>query len=257
MKKILFIAVVAFAFMACGGGNNGAELPSKDKKAFNKVTVEALDLVGQSSASVDKYLSDAGFKKAPNVTLENAPKRVKGQFKALAEEAEVMYIYGIDPDDYNMTEEEGIALFNKTIKKNSIIVVYAMYEGDKLAMLESSVIVQWAKGNSRIYTDVSDELYKQIPEDAVQVIWKGVINGKNEYAKQDEFVAAIAAAEDGIAAQEQGIAINAITAAGYDGFVYIGVWHNPTEKERNEMESAGFLPYAVASFGVGDIAASM
>ena len=255
MKKILFIAVVAFAFMACGGGNNGAELPSKDKKAFNKVTVEALDLVGQSAANVDKTLSDAGFQKVTVPTA--APKRVKGQFKALAEEAEVMYIYGIDPADFDMEEEEGIAVFNKTIKKNSIIVVYAMYVGDKLEMLESSVIVQWAKGNSRIYTDVSDGLYKQIPEDAVQVIWKGVTSGKNEYAKQDEFVAAIAAAEDGIVAQEQGIAINAITAAGYDGFVYIGVWQNPTEKERNEMEMDGFLHYAVASFGVGDIAGFM
>lgn len=52
MKKFLLMAMVAVAFMACN--QNGASVPSSDKKAVKAVTTDAVSMVGQDPAKVEK-----------------------------------------------------------------------------------------------------------------------------------------------------------------------------------------------------------
>ena len=244
------MAMIAVAFMACGD-KNGANLPSKDKAAINEVTVEAVAMIGDDAASVDKALLAAGYTKA-DISMMSAPKRIQRKFQApAAKEEEQAYVYGIDPK-YLTEEEEDAAAFNKALKNGSIIIVYVMYVGDKLYAIESVTMAQCAKGASRLYTDISDGLYKQIPADAADKYWSGA-SEKKSYTKQEEFVADITAAEDGIVAQEQGYAITGVSAAGYEGFFYQGAWADPDAETKEYMEEEGNLPYAVAAVAVADV----
>lgn len=261
MKKILFMAVIAVAFMACGE-KNGANLPSKDKKAMDKVTVQAIEMIGQSAASVEKALLNAGFVKTnidPMGDPMGAPKRMKHKFQAPAASSttEVMYVYGVDPEKFSDEDEDAnVAAFNSALKKGSIIVAYAVFAGDKLYGIECIAVAKCAKGASSMYTNISDGMFAEIPSDALMSKWEGAI-AKKSYTKQNEFVAAIAAAEDGITAQEQGYAVTAAVGSAYEGFVYVGQWADPDAATKAEMEKDGYLPYVTAIFAVFDINAAM
>jgi len=257
MKKILFMAVIAVAFMACGE-KNGANLPSKDKKALDKVTVQAIEMIGQSAASVEKALLNAGFVKS-DIDLMGAPKRMERKFQAPAASTttEVMYVYGVDPEKFADDDEDAsVAAFNSALKKGSIIVAYVVFTGDKLYGIECIAIAQCAKNASRMYTDISDGLYAEIPDNALMSQWEGEI-AKKTYTKQNEFVAAIAAAEDGITAAEQGYAVTAAVGSAYEGFVYVGQWADPNAADKAQMEKKGYLPYVTAMLAVLDINALM
>ena len=257
MKKILFMAVIAVAFMACGE-KNGANLPSKDKKALEKATVQAIELIGQSAASVEKALLNAGFVKT-DIDLMGAPKRMKHKFQAPAASSttEVMYVYGADPEKFSDEDEDAnVAAFNSALKKGSIIVAYVVFAGDKLYGIECIAIAQCANGASRMYTDISDGLFAQIPDNALMSQWEGAI-AKKSYTKQNEFVAAIAAAENGITAEESGYAVTGAVGSAYEGFLYAGQWADPDAATKAEMEKDGYLPYVTAMFAVLDISALM
>lgn len=257
MKKILFMAVIAVAFMACGD-KNGANLPSKDKKALDKVTVQAIEMIGQSAASVEKALLNAGFVKS-DIDLLGAPKRMERKFQAPAASTttEVMYVYGIDPEKFADDDEDaGIAAFNSALKKGSIIVAYAVFGSDKLLAIECIAVAKCAKGASSMYTNISDGMFAEIPSDALMSKWEGAI-AKKSYTKQNEFVAAIAAAEDGITAQEQGYAVTAAVGSSYEGFLYQGIWTDPDAETKAKMEKDGYLPYVTAMLAVVDINAAM
>ena len=61
MKKFLFVAALAVAFMAC---DNKAEMPKQEQKAMKAATVEVVDMIGTAKpADVLKVLLDAGFEK--------------------------------------------------------------------------------------------------------------------------------------------------------------------------------------------------
>ena len=248
MKKILFMAMIAIAFMACGE-KNGANLPSKDKAAISAITVDATALVGKDAAAVDKALLAAGFQKAD--ASASAPERLKGKFNAPAASGIEYYVYGIDPK-VAMSETEDIPAFNKAIANGSIIVAAVLFDNNKAYQIGSNISVKCAKGDSRAYTDISDGLYKQIPAEALQSKWAGSVDEKN-FTKQDEFVAAIAAAENGVAAEEYGYAVTAASAAGYEGFYYTGEWGDPDAETKAAMQKDGYTPYANALVFVVDI----
>ena len=252
MKKILFMAMIAVAFMACGGDQNGATLPSKDKAAINKVTVEGTALIGQNAAAVDKALTAAGYTKVDDASLVSAPKRVQAKFNAPAATEEMAYfVYGIDPK-VAMSENEDVAAFNKALAKGSIIMVAVAYVNDKMYQMASNTSIKCSKEDSRVYTDISDGLYKQIPAEALQSKWQGATTAK-KYSKHDEFVADIAAAEDGITAQEIGYAVTNVTAAGAEGLYYQGMWMDPTAETKAAMEKEGYTPYANATVYIVDV----
>ena len=251
MKKILLIAAVAIAFMACE--SNGASVPSKDKKAAEKATISVVNQIGADAATVEKSLTDAGFEKVPAELIpewEEAPKRMKGKVnKAKAAYTEDLFIYGIDVESLN-SEDQGVSAMNKALKKGTIIFAYAMYYDGKLLGVETVIYIKAAKGASKIYTDSSDGLFATIPADALLSEWTGLIDEK-ESTDHAAFVAAVAAAEGAIEAEEQAYAI---TSASYDGFFYMGAWYFPSDADKEEMAKEGLDAYALAQFLVVDVA---
>ena len=257
MKKILLMAVAAIALMACN--SNNAEMPANDKKAMNAATVQALAQIGQSTATVEKSLLDAGFVKAE--VPASAPKRMKqfNKLQAPAAATQAYYVYNIEAADLDLEDDAMAAKQNAILKKGkAIIIAVAVYSDDKLAMLTTTAIVAAKKGANKNYVTVSDGLYQQIPSDALAVQWQGTIDEK-EYKDQADYAAAIAAAEESaMTANEVEIVIKGIsTFGGYEGFGYMGMFTFPTEKEIADQAKEGCDPYAAIVYAVADIAAMM
>lgn len=255
MKKILLMAMAAIAFMACENNGGGTNLPSKDKAAVDKVSAGAVALIGENPGKVQQALTSAGFVKAEESIFE-APRRIQGKLKAPADALPSdYYVYGVDPKDIQkeVSETEAEAAIQKALEKGAVIITSATFLSNELYIMESYVMLKWEKNCSRIYTDASDALYNKMPANAVQKQWQGSI-GKTIYEKHNEFVAAIAAAEDGIEANESGAALTSLTDI--EGFAYGASWAEPGEEDRENMELFdGSLPYAVASFVVGNVSA--
>lgn len=260
MKKMLLMAAVAVMLMACNG--NGASLPSKDKKAVEKVALEALAQIGQPAATVDKALTDAGFVKAEAPAA--APKKMKAaiqnKFKAPADESvEVYYVYNIDAADMELEGDAAAAKFNSILKKGkAIIVAYVVYYNDKVVMIGSETMVAAKSGQYKLYTDVSDAWYAKIPADAMYKQWEGGTT-KKDYTDHAEFVADIAAATEGIEADEVGYAITKMdmTTGAMEGFVYDGMWVDPDEEVKKQEAQNGFDPYCMMVTVVADASAVM
>ena len=253
MKKILLMAMVAFAFMACEGGN-GAEMSSKEKKAVDAATVSAVSQIGNSPAAVDKALTAAGYKKA-DASVANAPKRIKSAYmKAAAATTEVIYLYGIEPKDLELAEKDQIAKQNQILAAgNSVIIVYAIFVDDKLAMMETNVIAPKKEKINQNYATTSDNFYAQIPANAQQSQWMGMI-AQNRYEDHAKFIAAVVAAQ-AIEAQESALVLMSANqqTEEYDGYAYAAMLQNPDEDEVKAIEKDGMTPYVLMTYGVVDL----
>ena len=269
MKKILLVAMVAFAFMACSSDKNGASVPSGDKKAVKAVTAEAVDLVGESPAKVDKSLTAAGFKKVEASELEKvvarAQARVKKQKAHTAEgEVEVTYVYNYPDNFWNISEEEEVTAYVKSLfaKGKCLVMVVAVYVDDKLTALSTNVMAPIKDGISLLYAENSDALYAQLPAINGQTsFWEGHIysgeSGK-DYTDHAAYVAAVTAAKS-IDAEEWGYAITNMdmTAGSFEGFGFYAVWVLPDDEDQSEMEEEMGFAYAYGNFSVVDYASLM
>lgn len=261
MKKILLVAMVAFAFMACN--QNGASVPSNDKKAVKAVTTEAVSLIGEAPASVDKSLQKAGFVQADNDFLKVAKRatgaRVAQKFNEVAP-VEVAYIYNL-PENYNeMTNKEGEAYIKSLLAKGECLaIVQAMFVEDKLVALSTSVLAPIKDNINLLYTESSDGLFKQLPPvDGKLTMWQGVIGAKEEksYTDHAQYVADIAAAQ-AIEAQEMGMTVKQNATTGEpEGFGFMCMWMNPSEEEQASMEEDDGFIGAMGEFAVVDYAYS-
>jgi len=247
MKKILWMAVAAVLFMACDGSKNGAEMPEKDKQVVDKVTSGMVAQIGKKQADVEAYLDQAGFIKVGE-EQEIAPKHLQRKHRAPAEveasSVQVTYVYGITKEEYAMSDQAAIAARqNEILKKgNAIVIVYAMYQNDKLMMVESSVAVAANKKANTFYTGISDKYYDALPSTAQSISWQGATGAKRDklYDKHDEYVAEIAAAES-ITATEMGVAV--LDASTYLGYGYLVNFQNPDEDEKAEQAKSGYDPF--------------
>lgn len=247
MKKILLMAMVAFAFMACNG--NGADVPSKDQKAIDAATVQAPSLIGQAPAAVDKALVKAGFTQADvefaRVAKRHLPARAP-QMQNAEEPVQVTYLYNIT-EEMMKDESKGIPYANSVLAKgNCIVIVAAMYVEDKLAGIGCNVMVPMKDNCSLIYTTVSDGLFKQMPKiDNVYATWQGQV-GETVYADHAAFVSSIAAAK-AVEANEQGAYMG-------KGYCYAGYWGYPDEAEIAARQAKNEGIFADCSMFVIDLA---
>ena len=249
MKKILLMAMVAFAFMACNG--NGADAPSKDQKAIDAATVQAPSLIGQAPEAVDKALVKAGFTQADvefaKVAKRHLPARAP-QMQNAEEPVEVVYLYNITEDIMeNEDQSKSIAYVNSVLAKGDCIVIaMAMYLEDKLAGIACDVMVPMKDSCSLIYTTVSDGLFKQMPKiDNVYATWQGQV-GKEMYTDHAAFVAALAAAK-AVEANEMGSYME-------KGYCYVGHWGYPDEAEIAARQAKNEGIFAECSMFVIDLA---
>ena len=162
MKKLLVL--VAFAFLAC---NEGASVPSKDKKAAKAVTSQAFDLLGSDAATVDKALTDAGYVELKesnmNGVVARALKKVRKGIKAESS-AQVVYIYNLPQDYEKMTQEESVKYIKDLMDKGECLyVVVVRYSNNKMNMLSTRVIAPLKDNINLLFTEVSDEEYKKMP----------------------------------------------------------------------------------------------
>lgn len=250
MKKFLFVAALAIAFVACN--QNEAGTPNGDKKAIAAASVDAAALVGQAPAAVDKALKAAGYTKLEVPAEEAKLPKFAGKFKApqfKAEDENATYeYYGYGVPGTVMDDATEAKLYEQVKNGKSIVVVMVMYVEDKMYMIETSYMTGLAKDVNLIYTETSDKLYKLIPENAAQTMWQGYI-GETAYKAQTEYVAAIAAAE-AVEAYETGAALLTMDPT---GFVYVGMWVNPDEETQAEMQKTYGVAYVLGQFMVGDI----
>ena len=245
MKKILLMAVVAVAFMACK--SNGADMPKADKSAMSAVTTNAVSQLGESSAKVEKNLVDAGFVKVKGGKLPTfAPALKKAQLKAADGAVQVMYAYNL-PENYGeMDEEEAVAYINKIMAKGETCIMVAVsFEDDELSGMATAYIVPVKKNINLFYTEISDDLYSQLPKQSAWVGYAAEPGEKegDEYLDHKKFVSKVAAAE-AIQTEESAECLN---------YGYAGVWANPDEEQQAELEKAGFTtPIAIGAYMIAN-----
>ena len=260
MKKLLVLAMVAFAFLAC---NEGASVPSKDKKAAKAVTSQAFDLLGSDAAKVDKALTDAGYVELKesnmNKVVARALKKVRKGIKAQSSE-QVMYIYNLPQDYEKMTEEESTEYVKGLLDKGECMyVVMVMYSNDKMIMLSTQVIAPLKNNINLLFTEVSDEEYKKMPA-GISVAgqttqqWIGYIfsgDEEKEFTDHAELVAAVAKAKT-IGVEEEAYSVTKIDLASGEpeGIAYFNSWTNPDEEEQEYLlKEHGFVS-AIGAFSV-------
>ena len=260
MKKLLVLAMVAFAFLAC---NEGASVPSKDKKAAKAVTSQAFDLLGSDAAKVDKALTDAGYVELKesnmNKVVARALKKVRKGIKAQSS-AQVMYIYNLPQDYEKMTEEESTEYVKGLMDKGECLyVVTVRYSNDKMAMLSTRVLAPLKDNINLLFTEVSDEEYKKMPE-GISVEgkkmqhWAGYTfsgDEDKEFTDHAELVAAVAKAK-AIEVEEEAYSVTKVdlTTGNPEGVAYYNSWTNPDEEEQESMLKENGFVAAVGSFTV-------
>ncbi len=260
MKKLLVLAMVAFAFLAC---NEGASVPSKDKKAAKAVTSQAFDLLGSDAATVDKALTDAGYVELKesnmNGVVARALKKVHKGIKAESSE-QVMYIYNLPQDYEKMTEEESTEYVKGLMDKGECMyVVVVRYSNDKMAMLSTRVLAPLKDNINLLFTEVSDEEYKKMPE-GISVEgkkmqhWAGYTfsgDEDKEFTDHAELVAAVAKAK-AIEVEEEAYSVTKVnlTSGDPEGIAYYNSWTNPDEEEQESMLKENGFVAAVGSFTV-------
>lgn len=257
MKKFLLMAMVAVAFMACN--QNGASVPSSDKKAVKAVTTDAVSMVGQDPAKVEKILTSAGFTKveSTDATAKVIARYVRSPKAKAAEEVSVQYVYNL-PADYVSMGEEAVLQYvqNLLAKGECLVVVYTIYKDNKLMVVSTSVFAPLKDDINLLYTQNSDGLFAQLPAlNGTTSFWQGNIQeGEKSYTDHAEYVATIAAAQ-AILADEQGYAlknldpVNNMTAEGFGFYCY---WENPDEAARATMLEEIGIVGAMGNFSVMD-----
>lgn len=265
MKKFLFVAALAVAFMACN--NNGAEMPQQEQKAMKAATVEVVDLIGTAKpADVQKVLLDAGFTKIeaqlsmPAKCAAQAKKQMKKAIKA--EGTEEIYIYGLPDNFFSMSEEEQEAYMKKQLESgDGFIQVTVTYQSDVLYASATLLMTGLREKINVTYANESDALYAALPKPmmAEMGVWQGYITAQGaeegtQYEKHAEYVAAVAAAK-GIRAEEMGYSVSAASATGYAGKAYVAYWMNPGDDEEAQQEMAEEMGAACAYgyFVVADV----
>lgn len=250
MKKILLVAMVAMAFMACN--SNGADMPKKEKKAFDASTIEAIAMMGDDAATVEAKLLKAGYVALDEaMPFINAPaKRVPGLKKDKGGDTELYFAYNL-PENYDkMSEEEAIEYINKLLADgNSYIMVTATFEDDELYMMGTAIMTGIRDKVNYIYTDLSDDMFAQLPSGSMGQ-WQGAVGksmGKEDaemYADHSKFVAAVKDATE-ITAEEMGIAMSA-----NNPFQYIGLWMYPNKEQQASQKESGLKPYCMGTIGI-------
>ena len=259
MKKLLVLAMVAFAFLAC---NEGASVPKKDKTAVKAVTSQAFDLLGSDAAKVDKALTDAGYVELKesnmNGVVARALKKVRKDIKA--ESSAQVYIYNLPQDYEKMTEEESTEYVKGLMDKGECLyVVTVRYSNDKMAMLSTRVLAPLKDNINLLFTEVSDEEYKKMPE-GISVEgkkmqhWAGYTfsgDEDKEFTDHAELVAAVAKAK-AIEVEEEAYSVTKVnlTSGDPEGIAYYNSWTNPDEEEQESMLKENGFVAAVGSFTV-------
>lgn len=271
MKKLMLLAVVAFACMACN--ENGANLPNKDKKALKAVTIESLNSIGQKRTKVEKDFSKAGFVQLGIGGLSQVVARTKAkkmpQVKAEENCTYVTYVYDLPENYAKMSEEQAMKwISDRLASGRGYVVATALYYEDALVAVNTSFQAAVSDKINQLYVETSNEMFNVLPKEAQIYHWVGYI-GKAEPCEDDDcddyepstdpiedhtyYVATIAAAES-LAATETGYAADEKLA----GLYYYALWSNPEEWEKEEMLEEGFaVPYVFGSFTTADYSAMM
>ena len=142
MKKVLFIAALAVAFMAC---ENKEEMPKGEQKALKTVTEDVVSMIGTADeATVDKKLVAAGFTKVDVDEAALMPRKAQPKMrKAIKAEEPVVvaYVYGLPADYEKMTEEELEKYMKDQMNKgDGYIAVSVTYQNDVLFGTTTSLV---------------------------------------------------------------------------------------------------------------------
>ena len=215
---------------------------------------------------MDKALTDAGYvelkESSMNSVVARALKKVRKGIKAESSE-QGMYVYKLPQDHEQMTEEEGVAYIKGLLDKGECMyVVVVMYYNNKMTLLSTQVIAPLKDNINLLFTEVSDEEYKKMPEGISvagekmqQLVGSTVIGYKEkEYTDHAELVAAVAKAKT-IHVEEHASSVTNVNLSSDEpeGIVYFNTWINPDEEEQESMlEENGFV-WAIGSFSVAHL----
>lgn len=272
MKKILIVAIVAIGIMACE--KNGPSTPEKEKEVFKSVTVDAIALIGQDQAAIEKRLADAGFCKVTDTEYYNmitfepeySARLSTGKQMNMQEDADIseaVYYYGIPDKFFQQDKKDIVAYLDKLLADGkSFSVARVIYKDGKMLKIYGGFCPVLNEKPYQLYSETSSELFKCLPSAESNRFWKGWIgtehSGNPQYVIEDykehtKYLEVIASDAAIVNAAEHGYSISEDSANG-ENFFYQLLWQNTTEDMKAEMRKSGFSHYYMYhSFAVGHI----
>ena len=138
-------------------------------------------------------------------------------------------------------------------------IVMVMYVENELTVLSTQVIAPLKDNINLLFTEVSDEEYKKMPE-GISVEgkkmqhWVGYTfsgDEDKEFTDHAELVAAVAKAK-AIEVEEEAYSVTKVnlTSGDPEGIAYFNSWTNPDEEEQESMLKENGFVAAVGSFTV-------
>ena len=192
MKKIMYVAMVALAFMACN--QNSPELPKDEQKATVLVSDSVFNLINQPLATVHKAMLDAGYKYAEPNKMASLSKKI---FKDLITNESRSYVMGMDPD--SLSSNTGMMYeMNKAMNAGkNIEMVTVRYMDGECVSVNAQVIVPASFNITEFYLNRTQAMCKILEAMPIKNFsWTGTVGSEDkeqrtEYLKRDAFAAAV------------------------------------------------------------------
>jgi hypothetical protein len=273
MKKILIVAIVAIGIMACE--KNGPSTPEKEKEVFKSVTVDAIALIGQDQAAIEKRLADAGFSKVTDTEYYNmitfepeySARLSTGKQMNMQEDADIseaVYYYGIPDKFFQQDKKDIVASLDKLLSEGkSFSIARVSCKDGKLIKIHGNFCSLLTEKPYQIYSETSAELFKRLPLGESNRFWKGWIGTQHpespqytidEYNDHAHYIDIIDSDPSVMNAAEHGYTASETDSESSDAFFYQILWQNTTEDMKAEMRKSGFSHYYLYhSFAVGHI----
>ena len=251
MKKLMYVAMVAFAFMACQP-QNPADLPVQEKKAVEVVTKGGLAMLGGAKADVVKQFTDAGYKQVDANTGNQIRARFpKAQADAMPSAEYLSFVYGIDPSAAKADSLMIAAMRNALLAGTNVITAGVRFSDGKCVYVDASVTAPVTVDGALVYTNGSNDLYAAKPG-----VWGGSIRASKgnriEYAKHADYIAALKDAK-GIEANEEAVGVKGELSYVYSAWLLVMSEEEEAEMKK-EVPQGGMPPYVNCDFQVKDAA---
>lgn len=257
MKKVLYVAFMAFVMIACTD-KNAPDIDKKDQTVLGKASKNVISILGKQKSEVENRIIKAGFRKTdPDIyggVDDDAPRRYARAMQALAAEEDpdadvCCYVYNISEEQEEGDEAD---LVNAIIdSKKTAIIFFATYAENILVNVQGRFIVGAEVDNvNKLYLECSDNLHSNI---TYLGYWQGSIQDRDEedseaqaYMQYNAFFNALAPMNAVFATEGAGCALD---MTGKRSFGYAITWDKPNESDaRWQINNYGYKT-AIAEAG--------
>ncbi len=256
LKKILFLAMIAIAFMACE--QNEATVVKKDQKMLTKASKELIGLMGADKAKAEKAILNAGFVKLeededPDAMLapakyKKSPRKKPASKNYYNVDEYAIYLYNF-PDDMQIDDETELINGIVVGEKKMVVQMQVGYNEGKMVSAEAMYYMPDDRSETfKLYKNFSNNMYSKIPSKATELEWYGYLYSNvidSAYEDRASFVAELSQTECGEVEEECSFETS-------DGSVgYYATMFVPTEEDIAELAEEGLSPFVYGEFMIG------